>query len=103
VTGGALAAARAARRDAHARARRLQWVTIACLAPSIALVYFAVGPSQGREDGVGGGRAESRAPTIGSVEVFGRAVSHGWVMIAVLALTSVPLVVLGEYWSGGEP
>jgi hypothetical protein len=46
VTGAALAAARAAKRDEHARAGRLEWVTIACLAPSIALVYFAVGPSQ---------------------------------------------------------
>jgi hypothetical protein len=46
VTGGALAAARAAKRDEHARARRLEWVTIASLAPSIALVYFAVGSSQ---------------------------------------------------------
>jgi divalent metal cation (Fe/Co/Zn/Cd) transporter len=35
-------------------------------------------------------------PTIGSVECFGRAVWHGWVMMAVLAFTSAPPVVLGR-------
>ena len=154
MRGGALAAARAAERDEHARAQRLEWITIACLAPSIALVYFAVGSSQAMKTAwvedvpslvppaafllavrvearppsadhpYGFHRAvaiaflcaamalftvgayllvESRAtllpadrPTIGSVEFFGRAAWKGWVMMAVLALTSVPPVVLGR-------
>lgn len=154
MTGGDLAATRNAKRDEHARARWLEWVTIACLAPAIALVYFAVGSSQAMktawvEDVLSlvppaaflvAVRVEARAPsadhpygfhramaiaflcaamalftvgayllveslatllraerpTIGSVELFGRPVWHGWVMMAVLALTSVPPVVLGR-------
>jgi divalent metal cation (Fe/Co/Zn/Cd) transporter len=153
-TGAHVAAARDGKRDEHARARRLEWVTIACLVPTIAVVYFAVGSSQAMktawvEDVLSlvppiaflvAVRFEAKAPspdfpygfhrtmaiaflcaamalftvgayllveslatlvrgerpTIGSVELFGRTVWHGWVMMAVLAVTSVPPVVLGR-------
>ena len=154
ITSPALAATRAANREEHARARQLDWVTIACLVPAIVLVYFAVGSPQAMttpwmEDVLSlvppaaflvGVRVEARAPsadhpygfhramviaflcaamalftvgayllvesaatllraehpTIGSVEVFGRSMWHGWVMMPVLALTSVPPVLLGR-------
>lgn len=152
--GDQLSAARDRSRDEHARARRLEWVTIACLVPAIALVYLTVGSSQAMktawvEDVLSlvppiaflvAVRFEAKAPnadfpygfhrtmaiaflcaamalftvgayllvesvatliraerpTIGTVELFGWRVWHGWVMMAVLALTSVPPVVLGR-------
>ena len=154
MTSPDLVATRAAKRGEHARARRLEWITIGCLVPAIALVYFVVGSSQAMktawvEDVLSlvppaaflvAVRLEARAPsadhpygfhramaiaflcaamalftvgayllvesvttllraerpTIGSVELFGRSVWHGWVMMAVLALTSVPPVLLGR-------
>lgn len=35
-------------------------------------------------------------PTIGSFNIFGRHLWHGWVMIAVLALSAIPAIILGR-------
>jgi cation diffusion facilitator family transporter len=40
--------------------------------------------------------ARQEHPTIGMVEIFGWRIWHGWLMIAVLAVTSVPAIILGR-------
>ncbi|HEY0036717.1 MAG TPA: cation diffusion facilitator family transporter [Longimicrobium sp.] len=138
----------------HRLARRLEWITLAIMVPTIVVIYLSMGGSQAMktawvEDVLSlvppaafliAVRVEDRPPskdypygfhravaiaflcaavalvamgayllfesvsklasgehpTIGTVELLGRQVWHGWVMMAVLAASSIPPVVLGR-------